>query len=86
LCNVLDNEERCGSMPTSSLVKEMTDNKLDGFLINIECAVPDVAKLIEFIVKLRKEMKDVNSDSELIWYDSVLHTTGELKWQSQLND
>lgn len=41
--------------------------------------------LRDFVEYLTSEMHRVVPSSIVIWYDSVI-STGELKWQDQLND
>ncbi|XP_035695169.1 cytosolic endo-beta-N-acetylglucosaminidase-like [Branchiostoma floridae] len=59
----------------------------DGWLINIEnpLEAPQVKTLIGFMSYLTDVMHTAVQGSEVIWYDSVI-TTGELKWQDELND
>lgn len=60
---------------------------MDGWLINIENKVntDDVLKLRDFVAMLTDAMHDKIPHSQVIWYDSVI-STGELKWQNELND
>ena len=46
---------------------------------------PQVKTLIGFMSYLTDVMHTAVQGSEVIWYDSVI-TTGELKWQDELND
>ncbi|XP_019643810.1 PREDICTED: cytosolic endo-beta-N-acetylglucosaminidase-like [Branchiostoma belcheri] len=59
----------------------------DGWLINIEnpLEAPQVKTLVGFVSYLTEVMHTAVQGSEVIWYDSVI-TTGELKWQDELND
>ncbi|KAF8341646.1 glycosyl hydrolase family 85-domain-containing protein [Cantharellus anzutake] len=72
------------------LVSLAKERNFDGYLLNIECEVPDaetnIPLLIEWISTLRKTLTDeLGSHAQLIWYDSIV-TTGELEWQNQLNE
>ncbi|XP_066292167.1 cytosolic endo-beta-N-acetylglucosaminidase-like isoform X1 [Branchiostoma lanceolatum] len=59
----------------------------DGWLINIEnpLETPQVKILTDFVSYLTDVMHTAVQESEVIWYDSVI-TSGELKWQDELND
>lgn len=62
--------------------------RFDGWFLNIENPIPPekCGELAEFISYLKVSLqKHVSSDSLVIWYDSVLFTNGQLKWQNALN-
>ena len=44
-----------------------------------------VSNLCKFVEYLTLKLHEALPESLVIWYDSVI-TTGELKWQDQLND
>lgn len=59
----------------------------DGWLVNIENPIPRsmVARLRLFVRTLRDSCRTtLGAASSVLWYDSVT-TTGELKWQNELN-
>lgn len=58
----------------------------EGYLLNIENEIKleHVEKLEHFVRLLRRKLRAVVPDGEIIWYDSVT-TEGQLKWQNQLN-
>lgn len=56
----------------------------DGWLINIENKLQNTENLENFIYLLTEICHTNNPGSVVIWYDSVI-TTGELKWQNELN-
>ena len=58
----------------------------EGYLINFEVVIEDTAVLIEWLAFLRQKLHEEVKGAELMWYDSVLHTDGTLKWQSALNE
>ena len=51
----------------------------DGYLMNFECEIENVDKLLDWLDYLRIEMHKTIPGSLVIWYDSVLHD-GTLKW------
>jgi len=61
----------------------------DGWLINIENPVSSqqVDNIEYFLVRLKAELvlQCPLAPNRVIWYDSIT-TSGELKWQNQLND
>jgi hypothetical protein len=66
---------------------EITDKLgFEGWLVNIEHSMPleQVDPLVAWIGAFKDLLNDSNN-KKLIWYDSILNT-GELKWQSALND
>ncbi|KAL1465732.1 hypothetical protein WDU94_005275 [Cyamophila willieti] len=62
--------------------------KFDGYLINIENKVPaeHMDKMKYFVEKLTNKMHSRIKDSLIIWYDSVISPSGDLKWQNELNE
>jgi hypothetical protein len=48
--------------------------------MNFESRIENTKELIDWLVYLRSELKREIPGAELMWYDSVLHTTGEVKW------
>ena len=63
--------------------------KLDGYLMNFESNVPQeyIETALQFLEYLKMRLRDeLGSQSELIWHDSVLATTGQVKWQSALRE
>ena len=63
--------------------------KIDGYLMNFESNLKEgyVEKTLQFLEYLKMRLKDeIGDHSELIWYDSVLATTGMVRWQSALRD
>jgi mannosyl-glycoprotein endo-beta-N-acetylglucosaminidase len=62
---------------------------LDGYLMNFESQIPQeyVDTALQFLEYLKMRLRDeVGAHSELIWYDSVIATTGEVRWQSALRE
>lgn len=63
--------------------------KLDGYLMNFESDVPQeyVDTTLQFLEFLKMRLRsEIGEQSELIWYDSVLATTGKVRWQSALRE
>jgi len=63
--------------------------KFDGYLMNFESDIPQeyVESTLQFLEYLKMRMKDeIGKHSELCWYDSVLATTGKVRWQSALRE
>jgi len=63
--------------------------KFDGYLINFESNIPQsyVELALQFLEYLKMRLHDdVGPHAELVWYDSVLATTGEVRWQSALRE
>ncbi|KAI5749994.1 hypothetical protein M8J76_011997 [Diaphorina citri] len=62
--------------------------QFDGYLINIENQVPPehLEKVQYFVKKLTKQIHEQVDKSLIIWYDSVISPSGELKWQNELNE
>jgi mannosyl-glycoprotein endo-beta-N-acetylglucosaminidase len=63
------------------------DYSLDGWLINIEnkLDIIHIQNLLKFLNILTKEMKKINSNSKVIWYDAVT-IEGNLQWQDSLTN
>lgn len=57
----------------------------DGWLLNIENPVNNPEILKEFVEILTKQTHQQNSESVVIWYDSVTKD-GLLRWQDKLNE
>lgn len=59
----------------------------EGWLVNIEndLTLDQVDRMILFLTKLRCEMRKLNPNSKVIWYDSVTKD-GKLNWQNELNE
>lgn len=68
-----------------SLVNICILNSFDGWLLNIENPVENTKPLINFISYLTKELRKINHEFVILWYDSVVQD-GKLKWQNELND
>ncbi|CAK8690478.1 unnamed protein product [Clavelina lepadiformis] len=86
---------RCKYMLSSTVIWKATADKLievatyygfDGWLINIENEIntEKVSDLIEFIGYLTAGMHEVDKNSLVIWYDSIVRN-GTLNWQNELN-
>ena len=63
--------------------------KIDGYLMNFESDLKEgyVDRALQFLEYLKMRLKDeIGEHSELIWYDSVLATTGKVRWQSALRE
>nr|AJO25057.1 endo-beta-N-acetylglucosaminidase [Nilaparvata lugens] len=60
--------------------------KFDGYLLNIENDIPTqhVPRLIEFVKLLTEKLHSISPDHEVIWYDSVIAPSGNLRWQNKL--
>ncbi|KAL0478585.1 hypothetical protein AKO1_008157 [Acrasis kona] len=70
------------------LVELASHYKFDGWFINIESKLPNARyaiKLKNFVKYLTEKMHHSQSESLVIWYDSIIDT-GELKWQNELNE
>ncbi|XP_011301389.1 cytosolic endo-beta-N-acetylglucosaminidase [Fopius arisanus] len=59
----------------------------EGWLLNVENKIKleDIERLQFFIRHLTNGLRKDVADSEVIWYDSIIHD-GSLNWQNQLND
>lgn len=72
-----------------AVIKAMVDLcilfKLDGWFLNVENKIEDLAMLKYFVKTLTKEVHKRKPGSLVIWYDSVIET-GALAWQNELND
>jgi len=87
LCSELFCSEERVNQVVEALVGIAKAYDLHGWLINIENELPlsQVAHLKTFCRYLTQQMKTIKQNSMVIWYDSVT-TSGELKWQDQLNE
>ncbi|KAG0227957.1 hypothetical protein BGW41_003581 [Actinomortierella wolfii] len=63
--------------------------KFDGWLINIESILrggnAQAKQMVAFLSYLRQQIHARIPGGELIWYDSVIYSTGELSWQDRLS-
>jgi mannosyl-glycoprotein endo-beta-N-acetylglucosaminidase len=85
ICNEMLKDEQTIDLIVNKLVELCLFYKFDGWLINIENPIVNVALLILLCDKLTKSLKKLDSNRyRVIWYDSVIQT-GELKWQNELN-
>lgn len=66
------------------LTKLMVYYGFDGYLINIEAKSEDPGKISEFLETLTLVAHSANSESKIIWYDSM-DESGEIRWKSELN-
>lgn len=83
----LANWQTC-EMFAEKLVRMCLYYRFDGWLLNIENEIQpgeQMVNLIYFITYLTKEMRRALPHGKVIWYDSVI-TSGELKWQNELNE
>uniref|UniRef100_A0A914VZH8 Mannosyl-glycoprotein endo-beta-N-acetylglucosaminidase n=1 Tax=Plectus sambesii TaxID=2011161 RepID=A0A914VZH8_9BILA len=63
-------------------------HNFDGWLINIENVIEydHLTALQGFLSELTKSMRSALGErSRVVWYDSVIATSGRLKWQDELN-
>lgn len=67
------------------LVYLALEHGFDGYLMNIEYGVPNASKFRTWLKYLVVELHNKLPGSIVMWYDSII-STGELAWQSQLND
>lgn len=69
------------------LVDVAIQYQFDGWLINIESKLKPFAtvRLVEFLNLLTQYTRQYIPNGIVIWYDSVIHPSGELKWQNELN-
>lgn len=69
------------------LVAVADGHGLDGWLINIESPLKTehVVDFICFLAYLTKHMQARNPSSVVIWYDSVVSSSGKVNWQDCLN-
>lgn len=59
----------------------------DGYLLNIENKLPygTADFMVHFIRSLKEKLRDtVGPHTMVIWYDSIAHPSGKLKWQNKL--
>ena len=78
--------DNCVENFVDSLVAICCHFGFDGYLLNVENAVPPecVSRLEQFVKQIHRKLHDKISHAEVIWYDSVTKE-GELKWQNELN-
>ena len=78
--------ESCIENFVDSLVAICCHFGFDGYLLNVENAVPleRASKLELFVKQIHRKLHDTIPTAEVIWYDSVTKE-GELKWQNELN-
>ena len=69
------------------LVDVAMQYQFDGWLINIESKLKPFAtvRLVEFLNLLTEYTHQYIQNGIVIWYDSVIHPSGQLKWQNELN-
>ncbi|KZV93244.1 hypothetical protein EXIGLDRAFT_717473 [Exidia glandulosa HHB12029] len=77
-----------GRLYASLLARLAHERGFDGWLLNVEVALPGgrahAEKLLEWIGELKSEMRAlVGEDAQVIWYDSVTDA-GHLAWQDRL--
>lgn len=68
-----------------ALVRIVELFRFDGWLLNIENKVDNIAVLKEFVPYLTKLIHKSNPQNLVIWYDSVT-VEGVLSWQNELNE
>lgn len=85
LCTKLFHNSGSIDVGVEILVRIAEDFGFDGYLLNIENKIQSGEKLIEFMGKLHRKLKEASPSNLLIYYDSVL-LDGSLKWQNELND
>lgn len=83
---LFEHEDKIDKM-INKLVEICKHCKFDGYLVNIENVVPaeHLDKMKNFVRKLTLQMHEQVNNSLIIWYDSIISPTGELKWQNELN-
>lgn len=86
LLEVLESEETVDKT-TEALVKCCKHFKFEGWLINIECEVPQkkVSMLLYFLSSLREKVNSDIPHGKVFWYDSVIES-GNLSWQNSINE
>ena len=86
ICKEILNDSKTVDKVIDQLVSITLHYDFDGWLINIENPVQNIELLTQFVSKLRKQLKTIDTKRyQTIWYDSVIKT-GELKWQNELNE
>lgn len=85
LCNEMFKSEEVWKDFAKSLVNICVMNSFDGWLLNIENPIENTKPLINFVSFLTKELRKLNHEFVILWYDSVIQD-GKLKWQNELND
>lgn len=86
LMEVLESEETVNKT-TNALVRCCKHFKFEGWLINIECEVPEpkVTLLLYFLSSLRAKIISDIPHGKVFWYDSVIES-GKLSWQNSINE
>ncbi|XP_023212293.1 cytosolic endo-beta-N-acetylglucosaminidase-like [Centruroides sculpturatus] len=84
LCNELFKSAKTQTLAACKLDAIARFYGFDGWLLNIENKCQNTKDLENFVNILTEICHTNNPDSLIIWYDSVV-TTGELKWQNELN-
>ena len=84
---ILDKREIMENV-VSKLVAIAQHYCFEGWLINIECKIDPkyIESLITFTKLLTDAMHSYDSQSLVIWYDSVVSPEGHLEWQNELNE
>ncbi|XP_054987309.1 cytosolic endo-beta-N-acetylglucosaminidase isoform X1 [Sorex araneus] len=88
LCeSFLAGDERSYQAVADQLVRIAQFFRFDGWLINIEnsLSAAAVGNLPRFLQYLTAELHEQVPGGQVLWYDSVL-SSGELKWQDELNE
>ncbi|KAL3876300.1 hypothetical protein ACJMK2_034164 [Sinanodonta woodiana] len=86
-CEIFLQTEESYKALANKLVQIAVYYQFDGWLINIEniIQVNMIENLAGFVQYLTQKMHEAVPESLVIWYDSVI-SSGELKWQDQLNE
>ncbi|KAF0971793.1 hypothetical protein FDP41_010016 [Naegleria fowleri] len=93
--SITSNNHQENSTLSYELADKLVDLALyygfDGWFLNIESPLKKGRDACERMIKLLKYLtrechRRIGKDSLVIWYDSVLSTNGELKWQNELNE
>ncbi|KAF9356197.1 hypothetical protein BGX34_010040, partial [Mortierella sp. NVP85] len=88
--NDIVNREWFSRTYADKLVDMAVYYKFDGWFINIESPLRGGAaqakQTIAFLAYLREQIHARIPGGELIWYDSVISTTGEVHWQDRLSE
>ncbi|KAL9351893.1 hypothetical protein Peur_054573 [Populus x canadensis] len=87
ICNKFLATKESAQMYAERLAELAIDLGFDGWLINMEVNLVEeqIPNLEEFVSHLTHTMHSSMPESLVIWYDSVI-TTGDLRWQDQLNE
>jgi hypothetical protein len=84
----INNEVEFSKYYADKLIELAIKNNFDGWFFNIECDIPNefyVNKMILFLKYITKEIHKRKPNSLIIWYDSVIKTTGKIEYQNELN-